>query len=140
MASTPQRDAHPSTEGPHSGTGDLADAYDVCAFDDLKLNGALSFTFRRKDKSRHGIGVFWDGEEVYAIDNLCPHGDAFLHAGDIIKRRVICPLHRAVFDLRSGECLTRFTNDVETHTAEVRDDRVWVHLPGEIPFVKDAPR
>ena len=77
------------------------------------------------------MGVFWDGEEVFAINDWCPHADAFLHAGDIFRRRVVCPLHNATFDLKTGECVDRFTYDVRVYESEVRDGRVWVHLPGE---------
>ena len=121
------------TTGANSPADGLADAFDLCGIEELQRYGAMAFSFRHEERGNHDVGVFWDGEAVYAIDNWCPHADGFLHEGDISKRRVICPIHHAVFDLESGYCVNRFTWDVYAYRAEVRDGRVWVHLPGEEP-------
>ena len=49
---------------------------------------------------------------------------------------MICPSHAAVFDLDTGECLDRFAEDTEAYKVEVKDDRVWVHAPGEELIIK----
>ena len=118
------REATPSTSG-------LANAFDLCDLEELKQHGAMAFSFRHKQRGNHDVGVFWDGETIYAIDNWCPHADAFLHEGDISTGRVVCPVHYAVFDLQTGHCLNYYTWDVRAYETEVRDGRVWVHLPDE---------
>lgn len=121
--------------------------FDVCDFEHLKKVGALSVTFRSPDQSIsehpwkvHDIGVFWDGEAAYAIENSCPHAFGFLHAGDIQHRKVVCPVHAAVFDLQTGQCLDGFTYDTRAYRTEVRDGRVWLHVPGEAPWDRSGPK
>ena len=116
----------------------LADAFDLCGFEELKKRGAMAFPFRHKELGNHAVAVFWDGEGVYAIDDWCPHAEGFLHDGDIHKRKVTCPAHQADFDLLTGRCVNYYTYDTLAFKAEVRDGRVWVHLPNEEP--RTAPR
>jgi len=42
---------------------------------------------------------------LHAIDNICSHGYARLNEGRLRGVRVICPLHGASFDCRSGAVL-----------------------------------
>jgi len=49
------------------------------------------------------IGLFKVGGAVYAIDNLCTHGQARLCDGFVDDFDVECPLHQGRFDLRTGE-------------------------------------
>ena len=113
----------------------------VCDFEQLKKVGAISVTFRSPERSVaeypwrvHDVGVFWDGETAYAIEDSCPHAFGFLHQGDIQRRKVICPVHAATFDLETGQCLDGFTRDTKAYATKVRDGRVWVHMPGEEPW------
>ncbi len=91
----------------------------------------MSFEFEHPRRGRHEIAVFWDGEQAGALDNYCPHEGAMLSYGVISRGEVSCPLHGAVFDIRTGECLDRYTWDAERFEAEVREGRVWVRVPGE---------
>jgi len=42
---------------------------------------------------------------LHAVDNICTHGYARLNEGRLRGVRVICPLHGASFDCRSGAVL-----------------------------------
>jgi 3-phenylpropionate/trans-cinnamate dioxygenase ferredoxin subunit len=44
---------------------------------------------------------------VHAVSNLCTHADACLHEGRVRGHRIICPLHGASFDVRTGAVLAR---------------------------------
>ena len=44
-------------------------------------------------------------EGVFALDNVCTHAYARLHEGRLRGVRLICPLHGASFDVRSGSVL-----------------------------------
>src|SRR5687767_13880979 len=76
------------------------------------------------------IAVFHtDDGEVFAIDDTCTHQDASLADGWLEGCEVECPLHAAIFDLRTGEpdgLLAR--RPVRTHTVHVVDGVVHVEL------------
>jgi 3-phenylpropionate/trans-cinnamate dioxygenase ferredoxin subunit len=42
------------------------------------------------------------GDEVFALHNVCSHMDYPLHEGDVDDTTLMCPLHGAKFDLRTG--------------------------------------
>lgn len=51
------------------------------------------------------IGIFLVDGDYYAIEDVCPHAYALLSQGFVEDGKVECPLHEAVFDIRSGRCL-----------------------------------
>lgn len=51
------------------------------------------------------VCVFLSGDALYAVDDECPHSFAPLSSGAVDGETVTCPLHQAVFDLRTGKCL-----------------------------------
>ncbi len=74
------------------------------------------------------IGLFLVDGEVYAIDDICSHGNAKLSEGDLDGFEVECPLHAGLFDIRSGKALTApVVRDVRSHG--IRRD-------GEIIFIQ----
>ena len=51
--------------------------------------------------------VVWrnkDGQ-VQALEDVCPHAYALLSQGFVEDGKVECPLHEAVFDVKTGQCL-----------------------------------
>ena len=118
----------------HQITGSPSGFLDLCSIADVTNKGAISFSFIHDERGRHDVGVFWDGESIYSIDNWCPHADGFLHQGEILTRRVICPIHQAVFDLLTGRCLDYYTHDVQAYEVRLENGRVWGHLPNEHPY------
>lgn len=51
------------------------------------------------------IGIYLVEGEYFAIEDVCPHAYALLSQGFVEDGKVECPLHEAVFDIRSGRCL-----------------------------------
>ncbi|MBE9006127.1 Rieske (2Fe-2S) protein [Fortiea sp. LEGE XX443] len=41
--------------------------------------------------------------ELYAVDNVCPHLKLPLKGGKIEDGAIVCPTHRSAFDLRTGQ-------------------------------------
>lgn len=75
------------------------------------------------------IGVFLVDGEYFAIENICPHAYALLSQGFVEDGKVECPLHEAMFDLRSGRCLREpGGRDLRTYPVRIEGGDVWVDL------------
>jgi 3-phenylpropionate/trans-cinnamate dioxygenase ferredoxin component len=100
----------------------------ACALADLPLGAA------RRLPLEPPVTVFHtDGGELLAIDDTCTHQDASLADGWLEGCTVECPLHAAIFDLRTGEpdgLLAR--EPVRTHRVVVQDGGVYLAI-GEQP-------
>lgn len=42
------------------------------------------------------------GEEIHAVSNECTHANTSFEGGRLRRFRLICPLHGAMFDVRTG--------------------------------------
>jgi len=51
------------------------------------------------------IALFNVDGSFFALDNACTHDEGPLVEGEITGHEVICPLHGAKFDIRTGEVL-----------------------------------
>lgn len=45
-------------------------------------------------------------EEVFAVEDRCPHRDFPLSGGDMVNGCLECPWHGARFDVRTGQCMS----------------------------------
>ncbi|MFC4076070.1 Rieske (2Fe-2S) protein [Salinithrix halophila] len=88
---------------------------------------------------RYGIAVFFYENEVFAVDNRCPHMGFPLHKGALKDGILTCEWHHARFDIRSGGTLDPWADDVQVHAVEVREGQVWVD-PRSKPRVVGASR
>lgn len=76
------------------------------------------------------IAVFRHGNILYALRDLCTHGNARLSDGYIENGCVECPLHQGLFDLATGlPCGGPVTEAVRTFPVQVRAGRVEVAVP-----------
>jgi nitrite reductase/ring-hydroxylating ferredoxin subunit len=48
------------------------------------------------------VALFRQGEELFALHDLCSHGSAKLSEGFVEDCTVECPLHQGRFNLRTG--------------------------------------
>ena len=51
----------------------------------------------------HDIVLVRQGDEVFALDDLCSHAEVSLSTGDVVDGQIECWLHGSRFDLRTGE-------------------------------------
>lgn len=73
------------------------------------------------------LGVFLLGtEQVFVIDNACPHAGGNLSAGDVMEGVVTCPWHQWQFDLVTGICVDSAAARVHKYPARIRDG--WVEI------------
>ena len=65
------------------------------------------------------------GDEYFAISDICSHARVQLSKGWLEGEAIVCPLHRAQFDVRDGRCLTGPRKmDLETYSVTREDDRI----------------
>jgi len=73
--------------------------------------GDLKFgAFRRVTIEGHALVIARDGDAVHAFQGTCPHEMADLAQGRIAGGCLVCPRHRAAFDLRDGAVSAGWTN------------------------------
>lgn len=93
---------------------------DVCGIDDIPDGGM--FHFRQGEK---WIVVYNIEGGLFATDNICPHAFALLSDGWLEDGLIECPLHGALFDVRTGE-VKRGPAEcaVKTYDVKLVDQRV----------------
>ncbi|MEO2038911.1 MAG: nitrite reductase small subunit NirD [Martelella sp.] len=75
------------------------------------------------------IAVFRTVEdEVFAIDDRCPHKGGPLSEGMVHGRAVTCPLHNMVISLESGTAQGADEGAVQTYPVRVEDGRLSIAL------------
>ncbi len=71
------------------------------------------------------IAVFrTQDDQVFAIDNQCPHKGGPLVEGIVHGASVTCPLHNWVFDLATGQAMGADVGHVATYAIKVTDGRI----------------
>src|SRR5262245_25696122 len=74
------------------------------------------------------------GGGVHALDNVCTHAFARMNEGSLRGVRVICPLHGASFDVRTGAVLSApATRPLVTHAVRVVDGVVEIAIDPNAP-------
>ena len=69
--------------------------------------------------------------ELHAVDNTCTHAYARLCEGRLRGYRLMCPLHGASFDIRTGAVLGLPANaPIAAHAVRVVDGQIEVALSG----------
>ena len=93
---------------------------------DIPLRGA------RCVKTPQGkIAVFRTAEnQVFAIEDHCPHRGGPLSQGIVHGTAVTCPLHSWVFDLATGKAQGADEGSVRTYPIDVVDGRIFMALDG----------
>ncbi len=91
----------------------------------LELPEKEGFLFR---SGPHQVALFRVGDEVRAIDNVCPHAGADLSSGYTDGNAVACPWHCWEFDTRTGECSTVAGVSVDTYRVVIEEGMVSVEL------------
>ena len=71
---------------------------DALSANDLPSDDVIGVVVSGRD-----IAIYTVGDEVYATDNICTHGQARLCDGFLDGHEIECPLHQGKFDVRSGQ-------------------------------------
>ncbi|MHC4922792.1 MAG: Rieske (2Fe-2S) protein [Planctomycetota bacterium] len=70
--------------------------------------------------------ILADGDDLFALDNRCPHMGFPLHRGDAHDGLLDCHWHHARFDLSCGATLDPWADDAVSYPLELDGDEVWV--------------
>ena len=102
----------------------MTDWIDIGPLDAVPARGA------RVVKTAAGcVAVFRTGDDqVFALDNACPHKGGPLAEGIVHGASVTCPLHAWVFDLETGKAQGADSGAVATHPARVIEGRILLDL------------
>ena len=94
----------------------------VCAVDEVPTDEALAVEVGDLE-----LAIARDGEEVFAVQNVCSHAEVALSEGEVADGTVECWLHGSCFDLRTGKPThLPATEPVATFAVEVRGGDVYV--------------
>ena len=75
------------------------------------------------------IAIVRLGEELFAINNICPHQETFLSDGYLDGELLECPLHQSCFDVRTGKLMNPpAREDVATYPVKAENNSVFVEL------------
>ena len=111
-----------------------------------KVDEILSGEMRKYELDNIEITITRSGDDFFAFNDRCPHMNSPLHLGKIEEGEVVCPLHKARFDLKSGKKVSdpkvpipkafkvgRMMSDIRTYDLDgyevkVEDGKVFVKL------------
>ena len=79
------------------------------------------------------IAVFRTGEDqVFAIDDHCPHKGGPLSQGIVHGAAVTCPLHNWVISLETGKAMGADQGTVRTIPVKVEGGRIFIALDASV--------
>lgn len=78
---------------------------------------------------RRDIAVFRTAnDEVFALDNRCPHKGGPLSEGIVHGRKVACPLHNWIIDLENGEATGADKGCTRSFPIKLENGRVYLDM------------
>jgi len=76
------------------------------------------------------VALFALADGLYATSNPCPHMGALLSYGTVVQGYIECPMHHALFDIRTGASDGSVTDRaLQTFPVKVEADDIFVDLP-----------
>ena len=93
----------------------------VCSLDELQRDGV-----RVVSTGDRTVAVFWHRDQLFAVDNRCPHMGFPLSQGTVADGILTCHWHHAKFDLSGGCAFDLFADDVAAFRSELRDGEIWI--------------
>lgn len=97
---------------------------DICALDEINPLGSRVVAGPKGD-----IAIFRAADDqVFALDDRCPHKGGPLSQGLIYGKRVACPLRNWQIELESGEAVAPDQGCAHRHPVRVENGRVLLGL------------
>ncbi len=102
----------------------MADFVTAC-----KLNDLIEGEGKVISVGKKLLGVFKQGTEIFAIDDVCPHMGASLSSGYVEDGVVTCPWHAWRFRLKDGVWADNPRLKIGCYQVRVAGDEVQVLIP-----------
>ena len=97
---------------------------EICGLAEIPVRGS-----RVVETPRVKIALFRTaGDEVFALDNRCPHKGGPLSEGIVHGRHVTCPLHNWVISLADGEATGADKGCVRHFPVKLEGGRVFLNV------------
>ncbi len=93
--------------------------HDLAASDDIR-DGET----RRIDQGGRGVFVHREKDRYKVFDSRCPHQSTDIPEFALDGNRLTCPLHKWVFDTRTGACVDTGTQALKTIDSKVENGRL----------------
>lgn len=107
----------------------------LCRIEDIPLRGS-----RVVRTARGNIALFRTAEnEVFALNDRCPHAGGPLSQGIVHGKSVTCPLHNWVISLETGQALGADKGRVATIALHIENGVVALD-PADVPDAAPCPR
>ncbi|MDP1926691.1 MAG: nitrite reductase small subunit NirD [Thiobacillus sp.] len=102
----------------------MTDWLKICPLDEIPQQGS------RVVESKHGrIAVFRaNDDEVFALEDRCPHKGGHLSQGIVCGKHVTCPMHGWNIALREGLALAPDVGETAAFPARVEDGVVFIQI------------
>lgn len=75
-------------------------------------------------------------EGYFAVQNSCPHASGDLSQGWCEGNRIVCPVHRYAYDLKTGRGIGDQGDAVRTYPVELRVDGLYVKVKDPWSWLK----
>lgn len=98
--------------------------HDVAAFADLDPDFPTGVAIGQTQ-----VGIYKQEDQVFALENVCPHAFALLSEGFQENGVIECPLHGAQFEIATGKCLSEIgQRDLKVFPIKIENGRVCVGI------------
>ena len=75
------------------------------------------------------IALYWIDGAAYATANVCTHAFARLSEGFLDGDCIECPIHQALFNVKSGEAIAGpATEPIKTYSCRIDGDDIWIDI------------
>src|SRR5438093_7908260 len=85
------------------------------------------------NRNNRSIVLFAEGDQLYAVDNRCPHMGFPLSRGTLKDGVLTCHWHAWQFDASCGGCFTSGGSPVHAYPIETRGSDLYVAIPETDP-------
>jgi len=67
-------------------------------------------------------------EQIFAVQNTCPHAGGILSGGWCKNGHLVCPIHRWEYNLQTGRGATGQGDYIDTYPVQVKPDGIYIGI------------